>query len=32
MMKKLINKWKNSNAYNEYCKNMARMYNYGQVK
>ena len=28
MMKKLINKWKNSNSYNEYCKNVARMYNY----
>jgi hypothetical protein len=32
MMKKLINKWKNSNTYNEYCKNMAHMYNYGLVK
>ena len=27
-MKKLINKWRNSNAYYEYCLNMARMYNY----
>ena len=30
-MKKLINKWRNSNAYYEFCLNMARMYNY-QVK
>ena len=30
-MKKLINKWRNSAAYYEYCLNMARMYNY-QVK
>ena len=31
MMKKLMRKWRNSNAYYEYCLNMARMYNY-QVK
>ena len=30
-MKKLMRKWHNSNAYYEYCLNMARMYNY-QVK
>ena len=27
-MKKLLNKWMNSEAYREYCLNMARMYNY----
>ena len=27
-MKKLINKWLNSEVYHEYCLNMARMYNY----
>jgi hypothetical protein len=27
-MKKLINKWLKSEAYTEYCLNMARMYNY----
>ena len=27
-MKKLINKWMKSEAYTEYCLNMARMYNY----
>ena len=27
-MKKLIKKWVKSKAYNEYCINMARMYNY----
>ena len=32
MMKKLINKLKKSNTYNEYCMNMARMYNYGPMK
>ena len=30
-MKKLMKKWRNSNAYYEFCMNMARMYNY-QVK
>lgn len=30
-MKKLMKKWLNSNAYYEFCLNMARMYNY-QVK
>ena len=28
-MKKLIKKWLNSEAYKEYCTNLARMYNYG---
>ena len=27
-MKKLLNKWMKSEAYREYCLNMARMYNY----
>ena len=27
-MKKLLKKWLKSEAYNEYCINMARMYNY----
>ena len=27
-MKKLLKKWLKSEAYNEYCLNMARMYNY----
>ena len=27
-MKKLINKWFKSEAYTEYCLNVARMYNY----
>jgi len=27
-MKKLIKKWIMSEAYTEYCLNMARMYNY----
>jgi len=27
-MKKLMKKWMNSEAYREYCLNMARMYNY----
>lgn len=31
-MKKLLRKWLKSEAYNEYCKNMARMYNYNQAK
>ena len=30
-MKKLMKKWRNSNAYYEFCLNMAKMYNY-QVK
>ena len=28
IMKKLINKWLKSEAYTEYCNNMARLYNY----
>jgi hypothetical protein len=28
MMKRLINKWLRSEAYTEYCLNMARMYNF----
>ena len=28
MMKRLLNKWLKSEAYTEYCLNMARMYNY----
>ncbi len=28
MMKKLINKWLKSEAYTEYCNNIARLYNY----
>lgn len=28
MIKKLLKKWTKSEAYNEYCLNMARMYNY----
>ena len=28
MMKRLINKWLKSEAYSEYCLNMARMYNF----
>ncbi|SEA84123.1 hypothetical protein SAMN04487851_11617 [Prevotella sp. tc2-28] len=28
MMKRLINKWLRSEAYSEYCLNMARMYNF----
>ena len=27
-MKKMFKKWLNSDAYREYCLNMARMYNY----
>ena len=27
-MKKLINKWLKSEAYTEYCNNIARLYNY----
>jgi len=27
-MKKLLKKWLKSEAYNEYCLNMARMYNF----
>jgi hypothetical protein len=27
-MKKLLKKWLKSEAYTEYCINMARMYNY----
>jgi hypothetical protein len=27
-MKKLINRWMKSEAFTEYCLNMARMYNY----
>ena len=30
-MKKLMKKWRKSDAYYEFCLNMARMYNY-QVK
>jgi hypothetical protein len=28
IMKKLIKKWLESEAYKEFCLNMARMYNY----
>ena len=28
IMKKLINKWLKSEAYTEYCLNIARLYNY----
>ena len=28
MIKKWINKWMMSKAYNEYCLNIARLYNY----
>jgi len=28
MIKKLLNKWLMSEAYNEYCLNIARLYNY----
>jgi hypothetical protein len=27
-MKKLLNKWLKSESYNEFCLNMAKMYNY----
>ena len=30
-MKKLLKKWLKSEAYKEYCINMARMYNYRVV-
>jgi hypothetical protein len=30
-MKKLVNKWLKSEAYTEYCLNVARMYNYHAV-
>ena len=29
-MKKLLNKWLNSQSYQEYCRNMAIMYNFRQ--
>jgi len=32
MMKKLINKWKNSEMYDEYCKNFALLYPYNRAK
>ena len=28
MIKKLLNKWFMSESYNEYCLNIARLYNY----
>jgi len=28
MIKKLFEKWRKSEAYNEYCLNVARLYNY----
>ena len=30
-MKRLINRWLHSDAYQEFCLNMARMYNYHQA-